>query len=158
MKSELRNEKHPHSDLKSQLRAHVCVCVCVLGCFINLRCVLRLLLTWPWPVQPGVGHFKTFSCMAKTTDTHSRCKLRSVCLVCCRWLKSICQTHTIVKKSVVAIQEVVLVIFSITEGQKGLAVYQLYSSSGSASTTNINAGSNNSHSHSHSHSRSSQAV
>lgn len=31
-----------------------------------LRCVLRLLLTWPWPVQPGVGHLRTFSCMART--------------------------------------------------------------------------------------------
>lgn len=28
--------------------------------------MLRLLFTWPWPVQPGVGHFSTFSCMAKT--------------------------------------------------------------------------------------------
>lgn len=33
-----------------------------------LRCVLRLLLTWPWPVQPGVGHFSTFSCMARTEE------------------------------------------------------------------------------------------
>lgn len=46
----------------------VCVCVCS-GVLVNLRCVLRLLFTWPWPEQPGVGHFKTFSCMARTTDT-----------------------------------------------------------------------------------------
>ena len=31
-----------------------------------LLCVLRLLFTWPWPVQPGVGHLSTFSCMANT--------------------------------------------------------------------------------------------
>ena len=31
-----------------------------------LLCVFRLLFTWPWPVQPGVGHLSTFSCMAKT--------------------------------------------------------------------------------------------
>lgn len=47
----------------------MCCFVSVCVCFNNLRCVLRLLLTWPWPVQPGVGHFKTFSCIAKTTDT-----------------------------------------------------------------------------------------
>lgn len=33
---------------------------------IYLLCVLRLLLTCPLPVHPGVGHFKTFSCMART--------------------------------------------------------------------------------------------
>lgn len=34
--------------------------------------VLRLLFTWPWPVQPGVGHFSTFSCMAKTVREPGR--------------------------------------------------------------------------------------
>ncbi len=38
---------------------------------LYLRCVFRLLFTWPWPVQPGVGHFKTFSCMAKTKNNQS---------------------------------------------------------------------------------------
>lgn len=37
-----------------------------------LRCVLRLLFTWPWPVQPGVGHFNTFSCMARTEQKNHR--------------------------------------------------------------------------------------
>lgn len=37
-----------------------------------LRCVLRLLFTWPWPVQPGVGHFSTFSCMARTEQKNHR--------------------------------------------------------------------------------------
>lgn len=32
-----------------------------------LRCVLRLLFTCPCPVHPGVGHFSTFSCIAKTS-------------------------------------------------------------------------------------------
>lgn len=44
--------------------------------------MLRLLLTWPWPVQPGVGHFSTFSCMAKTTDRQKTDpQVRSVSLV-----------------------------------------------------------------------------
>ena len=29
-------------------------------------CVLRLELTWPRPLHPGVGHFKIVSCNAKT--------------------------------------------------------------------------------------------
>ena len=30
--------------------------------------MLRLLLTCPLPVHPGVGHFSTFSCMARTIE------------------------------------------------------------------------------------------
>lgn len=30
------------------------------------RCVLRLELTWPRPLQPGVGHFNIVSCNANT--------------------------------------------------------------------------------------------
>ena len=54
---------------------YVCVCkfaclgsmvVCACARATHLRCVLRLLFTWPWPVQPGVGHLSTFSCMART--------------------------------------------------------------------------------------------
>lgn len=33
----------------------------------RLRCVVRLELTWPRPLQPGVGHFRMVSCIAKTT-------------------------------------------------------------------------------------------
>lgn len=44
-----------------------------------LRCVLRLLLTWPWPVQPGVGHFSTFSCMARTRQQTQHNKLLAGC-------------------------------------------------------------------------------
>ena len=33
----------------------------------HLRCEFLLLLTWPRPEQPGVGHFKTFSYMARTS-------------------------------------------------------------------------------------------
>lgn len=36
---------HHHVCCRFTLCYTLCVCVCVLGCFINLRCVLRLLLT-----------------------------------------------------------------------------------------------------------------
>lgn len=32
----------------------------------KLRCVFRFELTWPLPLQFGVGHFKMVSCIAKT--------------------------------------------------------------------------------------------
>lgn len=35
------------------------------------RCVLRLELTWPRPLHPGVGHFKIVSCNANTVHIRS---------------------------------------------------------------------------------------
>lgn len=34
--------------------------------FAYLLCEFLLLFTCPRPVQPGVGHLRTFSCMART--------------------------------------------------------------------------------------------
>lgn len=34
------------------------------------RCVLRLELTWPRPLHPGVGHFNIVSCNANTAQLH----------------------------------------------------------------------------------------
>lgn len=38
----------------------------------HLRWEFLLLLTWPRPEQPGVGHFKTFSYMARTLTDRKR--------------------------------------------------------------------------------------
>lgn len=35
----------------------------------RLLCVFRLELTWPRPLQPGVGHFNIVSCIARTART-----------------------------------------------------------------------------------------
>ena len=43
-----------------------CLSVCLPVCGTHLRWEFLLLLTWPRPEQPGVGHFSTFSYMART--------------------------------------------------------------------------------------------
>lgn len=40
----------------------------------NLRCELRDELTWPRPLQPGVGHFNIVSCMASTIESNDKKK------------------------------------------------------------------------------------
>lgn len=44
-----------------------CFVAAAIGHPLRLRCVLRLVLTWPRPLHPGVGHFRMVSCIAKTT-------------------------------------------------------------------------------------------
>ena len=44
-----------------------CLLAAAMGQPDKLRCVLRLVLTWPRPLQPGVGHFRIVSCIARTT-------------------------------------------------------------------------------------------
>lgn len=44
----------------------------------HLRWEFLLLFTWPLPVQPGVGHLRTFSYIARTLQTESETgKVRS---------------------------------------------------------------------------------
>lgn len=43
-----------------------CLLAAAMGQPDKLRCVLRLVLTWPRPLQPGVGHFRIVSCIART--------------------------------------------------------------------------------------------
>ena len=44
----------------------------------NLRCELRDELTWPRPLQPGVGHFNIVSCMASTIESNDNKKKRNL--------------------------------------------------------------------------------
>lgn len=43
-----------------------CLLAAAIGQPDKLRWVLRLVLTWPRPLQPGVGHFRIVSCIART--------------------------------------------------------------------------------------------
>lgn len=61
------------------------------------RCVLRLELTWPRPLHPGVGHFKIVSCNAKTippdsTFVSTDCLVKMFTLIHVRtnWIIIIC--------------------------------------------------------------------
>lgn len=54
----------PHARLSACAGASVCGQDAGRGAY--LLCEFRLLFTCPRPVQPGVGHLRTFSCMART--------------------------------------------------------------------------------------------
>ena len=43
-----------------------CLLAAAMGHPDRLLCVFRFELTWPRPLQPGVGHFKIVSCIART--------------------------------------------------------------------------------------------
>lgn len=46
-----------------------CLLAAAMGHPDKLLCVFRLELTWPRPLQPGVGHFNMVSCIARTART-----------------------------------------------------------------------------------------
>lgn len=45
-----------------------CLLAAAMGHPDRLLCVFRFELTWPRPLQPGVGHFKIVSCIARTAE------------------------------------------------------------------------------------------
>lgn len=45
-----------------------CLFAAAMGHPERLLCVFLLELTWPRPLQPGVGHFKIVSCIARTRE------------------------------------------------------------------------------------------
>lgn len=49
-----------------------CLLAAAIGQPDRLLCVLRLELTCPRPLQPGVGHFKIVSCIARTRQRHGQ--------------------------------------------------------------------------------------
>lgn len=53
-------------NLYSQARCVKGVTAAARSSSTHLRCEFLLLLTWPRPEQPGVGHFNTFSYIART--------------------------------------------------------------------------------------------